>query len=72
MGLMIISKKEGGEDVRRLKTLLRDAKESITDICDMVEQAEIQMRDGSSYRDGYGYGERSRYRDEGYGERRRY
>lgn len=68
---MIISKKEGGEDVRRLKSLLHDAKDSIMDICDMVEQAEIQMRDGSPYRDG-GYGERSRYRDDGYGEHRRY
>lgn len=70
MGLMIISKKEGGEDVRRLKSLLRETKENIMDICEMVEQAEVEMRDGSPYHDG-GYGERSRYRDD-YNERRRY
>jgi hypothetical protein len=67
---MIISKREGGEDVRRLKAMLRETKENIMDICDMVEQAEVEMQERSGYRDGYG--ERSRYRDDGYGERRHY
>lgn len=67
---MIISKREGGEDVRHLKKLLRDSKESIAEACEMIERAEVEMQERSSYRDGYG--ERSRYRDDDYSERRHY
>ncbi len=69
MGLMIISKKEGGEDVRRMKSLLRETKENIAELCEMVEQAEVEVQERSGYRDGYR--ERSGYRDD-YNERRRY
>ncbi len=70
MGLMIISKKEGGEDVRHLKKLLRDSKESLAEACEMVERAEVEMQERSGYRDDYR--ERNRYRDDDYYERRRY
>lgn len=83
MGLFIISKRDGADEVRRMKSLLHESQENLKEVCDIVERAEVEM-ERSDYREPYG--ERSRYRDhyedrdryredlerEHYGERRRY
>lgn len=62
MGLTIISHKEGGSDVRKMKTLLRGIKEDMHELCEMIEDADIHERGG--YRSEGGYSERSRYRED--------
>lgn len=52
MGLFIISKRDGGEDVRRMKSLLKETKENIHELCEMVDRAEIEMQDRAGYREG--------------------
>lgn len=71
MGLIIVSKKEGGDDVRRMKSLLHESKENIAELCDMIDRAEIEMQERTGYRDEYREREHYRY-DEPYYERRRY
>ena len=77
MGLFIISKRDGGEDVRRMKSLLKETKENIHELCEMVDRAEIEMQERAGYREGVEYREPERvvYRDRDeygrYAERRR-
>lgn len=69
MGLFIISKRDGGEEVRRMKSLLKETKENIHELCEMVDRAEIEMQDRAGYREGGEYRDPDRivYRDrEGY------
>ena len=66
MGLFIISKRDGGEEVRRMKSLLKETKENIHELCEMVDRAEIEMQDRAGYREGGEYREPDRvaYRDD--------
>lgn len=60
MGLFIINKRDGADEVRRMKSLLHESQENLKEVSEIVERAEIEMERGG-YREPYG--ERSRYRE---------